>query len=192
MILLLFRIMKRIFLNQIEPFLRCRCMQYETQSIQPDKASQSTFLVSKELYLNYIVPCSIRGRKLSQYLHRLLYDPELHTKLKALESRKWKKHYQDPGQELCPLFFYPDESDWASLSIISNATGYSRCYIFVFLMLIDIGVLKIANDRTPVNPATNVIINTFYCSILLRVSEKTLTRKLKKTKKRPKYQRESH
>jgi hypothetical protein len=67
-------------------------------------------------------------------------DQQLEKKLAMLKPNKWKKHYQSEGQDLQRINFYPDEADWAHLSALSNATGFSRCYIFVFLMLLNGGL----------------------------------------------------
>jgi hypothetical protein len=114
----------------------------------PPKPSQSTFLVGDHLFKKYMEPRLLKGKRLTHYLSKLLEDPYLEYKLSLLKPKKWKKHYQDDGQNLSALYFYPDECDWARLSIISNATGFSRCYIFVYLMLFDLGVLKLPKNIT--------------------------------------------
>ncbi len=124
-------------------------------------------------------PRALKGRRLSAYLHKLMSDPELQFKISLLKSKKWKKQYQPDGQDLVPVYFYPDECDWAQLGLISNASGFSRCYIFVYLMLLDLGILKLPENRTkvefPVNPNHSLII----CRIKLDRIEKTLKRKIK-------------
>ncbi len=105
-------------------------------------------------------------------------DPLLEYKLSFLESGKWKKQHQMEGQELRRVNFYPDDRDWGRLSAISNATGFSRCYIFVYLMLIAMGVISLENGGT--HPAWvqghwNSIV---FCSITVDAITRKLTRKL--------------
>jgi hypothetical protein len=141
--------------------------------------SQSTFLVSEKFLIRFINPRALKGKKLAAYLHRLLFDSQLFYKLSFLDSQKWKKVYQSEGQNLQRLDFLPDESDWARLSIISNSTGYSRCYLFVYLMLIDMGVIKLAEYGTPYRIVRKTQPYEFYCDISLDEKLKLLRRTLK-------------
>lgn len=86
---------------------------------------------------------------LGAYLGMLMDDPLLDYKLRFLEKTgKWKKQYQEEGQGLVRVNFYPDDRDWGRLAAISHATGFSRCYIFVFLMLVAMGVIPLENGGT--------------------------------------------
>jgi len=104
----------------------------------------------------------------------LLQDPALELTLSHLKPPKWKKSYQAEGQDLVPLYFYPNECDWARLSLISHAAGFSRCYIFVYLMLLDLGVLKIPNNGTRFKKIPEIRFSNFLCSIQLDETEKIL------------------
>jgi hypothetical protein len=133
----------------------------------PSQPSQSTLLVGTYFCKKYIFPRSLKGKVLASYLHKLLKDPDLEYKLSLLKPEKWKKHYQDGGQDLVPLYFYPDECDWARLSLISNATGFSRCYIFVYLMLLNFGFLKLSKNITQwLNPDDNNI-SRILCKVFM-------------------------
>jgi hypothetical protein len=142
----------------------------------PAKSTQSTLLVGNHFYKMHMMPNLLKGKRLSEYLHNLLKDPDLEYKLNLLKPKKWKKHYQDDGQDLEVLYFYPDESDWARLSIISNVTGFSRCYIFVYLMLLDFGILKLPENRTKDNFSLEVGLTRLHCSILIDERDKILIR----------------
>jgi len=146
---------------------------------EPAKPSQSTLLVGNYFYKKYMEPRLLKGKALSFYLHKLLEDPDLEYKLSLLKPKKWKKHYQDEGQDLNSLYFYPDECDWARLSIISNGTGFSRCYIFVYLMLLNFGILKLPDDRTQRSIFPYLTIFNLHCSIFLDERRKILTRALR-------------
>lgn len=153
-------------------------MKQSRSVTDPGLETQSTFLVGESCYANYLLPRVIKGMGVSAYLHRLIIDPELNTKLGYLKPKKWKKTYQEEGQNLKRLNFFPMEADWARLSIISNATGFSRCYIFVFLMLVDLGVLKLPKKGTPLFFAQESCSMRLVCSILLDERRDLLTRVL--------------
>jgi len=143
---------------------------------ETENPTQSTFLVGDYIHKTYMVPRLLNGKRLSNYLHKLLTDPNLELKLNRLKPKKWKKHYQDGGQDLNALYFYPDECDWARLSIISNGTGFSRCYIFVYLMLLDLGVLKLSENRTLRYNPLKIGLPEVLGSVLMNKSTQMLTR----------------
>ncbi len=143
------------------------------------KLSQSTLLVGIHFLNGFLLPRSIKGKRMAVYLHRLLADPELEVKLKWLKSDKWKKQYQAPGQGLVPVYFYPDECDWAKLGMISYATGFSRCFIFIYLMMLDFGLLKLPNDRTIGYKPSKKLNSQTMCLIILDASARKLKRSLR-------------
>jgi hypothetical protein len=154
-------------------------MDQERQPAEPDISSRATFLIPARYYDAYIMKSWIGKMGLKYSLHRLLSDPDLEQKVALLKPQRWRKHYQAEGQDLQRMNFYPDESDWAHLSILSNATGFSRCYIFVFLMLLNGGDFPWFNGgtrpwwrREPRNPIT-------LCSIILDSRQRILTRVLR-------------
>ncbi len=139
---------------------------------------RSTLLIPEEYYDRYIRNKRIGRIGITYFVRNLLNDPHRDYKLSFLKSRKWKKKYQEKGQRLARVNFYPHEDDWARLSLLSNATGFSRCYIFVYLMLLYLGVAHLGNGGTPPtfrqekwNPIT-------LCSIILDSRLRKLTRKL--------------
>ncbi len=120
----------------------------------------------------------MRNLPLASYFQCLLDDPLLDDKLSFLMGRKWKKEYQAAGQDLRRVNFYPEERDWARLSAMSNATGFSRCYIFVFLMLVDMGVISLKNSGTKPYSRNRVWNPLTFCSVLLDSRDRNLTRTL--------------
>jgi hypothetical protein len=148
----------------------------------PEYPSQSTFLVGDQFIEMYMKPRFLKGKRLSWYLNKLLCDPQLEYKLNLLKPSNWRKIYQEEGQDLVPLYFYPDEYDWARLSIISNATGYSRCYIFVYLMLLDLGILKIKKNITKEDAPVEVKYSQVFCRIFIDEREQILVRTIKALK----------
>ena len=143
---------------------------------EPERHTPSTFLVGDYYFQTIIEPQNLTGPGLTDYLHRLLKDPLLERKLAVLKSWKWKKVYQEPGQDLKRLNFTPIESDWARISMICNATGFSRCYIFVFLMLIDQGVIKLDQEGIPPRFVRELLPTQLFGRIFLDETAKMLTR----------------
>jgi len=147
---------------------------------EPYYRSRSTLLIPESCFNRFFwrSPYIKVGQwALGGFLGMLMDDPLLEYKLSFLErSGKWKKQYQEEGQALVRVNFYPDDRDWGRLTAISNATGYSRCYIFVYLMLILLGVISLENGGTsPVwvkghwNPEV-------YCSVCVDAVTRKLTR----------------
>ncbi len=141
--------------------------------------SRSTLLIPGFYYEKFFSRYrKVRNLPLTFYLQRLMDDPLLNHKLSFIKAPKWKKVYQAPGQDLRRVNFYPDERDWMRLSTISNATGFSRCYIFVYLMLIDMGVIALENGGTNPDSSQRVWNPMTFCSVLLDSRDRKLTRKL--------------
>lgn len=147
---------------------------------EPYYRTRSTLLIPDEHFKRFFWRSpyiKVEDWALGAFLSILMDDPALEYKLSFIaRSGKWKKQYQDEGQELHRVNFYPDDRDWGRLSAISNATGYSRCYIFVFLMLIFMGVIVLENGGT--NPIFvkghwNPVV---FCSISIDAATRNLTR----------------
>ena len=49
-----------------------------------------------------------------------------------------KTEYQEEGQNLCRVGFRPSNSDWIELGELALAFGKSRCWLFVYLLKLDI------------------------------------------------------
>lgn len=148
---------------------------------EPYHLSRSTLLVPGSYFEKFFSPGPYKkvGRlPLSWYLSRLMDDPMLDFKLSFLKPRKWKKEYQGEGQDLRRVNFYPDERDWGRLSTISNSTGFSRCYIFVYLMLIDMGVISLENGGTKPTSVRDTWNPLVFCSISVDAIVRKLTRTL--------------
>jgi hypothetical protein len=123
---------------------------------EPYSRSRSTLLVPECYFKQFFWRSpyiKIGHLPLAAFLGMLMNDPELEYKLGFLKRTfKWKKQYQEAGQNLVRVNFYPNDRDWGRLSAISHATGYSMCYIFVYLMLIALGVISLDYGGTqPVN-----------------------------------------
>ncbi|KAB2935248.1 MAG: DUF1564 family protein [Leptonema illini] len=147
---------------------------------EPYYRSRSTLLIPESYFKRYFWRSpyiKVGHLALGAYLSILMDDPQLEYKLSCLErTGKWKKHYQEEGQDLCRVNFYPDDRDWGRLSAISNATGYSRCYIFVYLMLIAMGVISLDDGGTSPVWAKGHWNPEVFCSICVDAITRKLTR----------------
>lgn len=119
---------------------------------EPYYRTRSTLLIPEEYFKRFFWRSpyvKVEHWTLGAYLGMLMDDPLLDYKLRFLEKTgKWKKQYQEEGQGLVRVNFYPDDRDWGRLAAISNSTGFSRCYIFVYLMLVAMGVICLENGGT--------------------------------------------
>jgi len=162
-----------------------------TDEMNRNNDSVSTLLISSSLasYLNHAV---LKNKKsLKVYFHKLMSDPDLSIKLKRLRSSKWKCQFQSAGSDLIRFNFRPSRDDWAKLSILSHGSGFSRCYIFVFLMLIDLGLMRLHlsvfnNVGTPMIINWNLSAYKDYelsCSVTISKNRKIMKRIVKINKK---------
>lgn len=119
---------------------------------QPFTNTRSTLLIPEKIFSKYVNQYrKIQNLPVSIYLKKILRDEQLVKKISDLtQDRIWKKKYQNPDQNLIRFNFYPDERDWAKLSFISRVSGYSRCFIFIYLLLLDMESNR-RNGGTPPN-----------------------------------------
>jgi hypothetical protein len=60
------------------------------------------------------------------------------------EPKKVKTEYQEEGLNLQRINFRPTNSDWIELGELALAFGKSRCWVFVYLLKLDLlGVWRI-------------------------------------------------
>lgn len=99
--------------------------------------SRSKLLGSRRAYFEFIV---------KKFL------PHLGIFKKKLLSRKihkWKTYYQANEQKLSIRNFSPNPEDWEALRIVAGAFGVSMCYLFVFLLELEIGGAIKISDKIP-------------------------------------------
>jgi hypothetical protein len=106
--------------------------------IDERKRTSSTVLVPDELFLDFEAKVKVSGgvRKLFKMLlgkYRIL------THSGALpEACKLKTEFQDEGQDLQRVNFKPDNEDWLELGQVATFYGKSRCWIFSYLLRLEI------------------------------------------------------
>ncbi|KAB2930250.1 MAG: DUF1564 family protein [Leptonema illini] len=147
---------------------------------EPYYRTRSTLLIPEEYFKRFFWRSpyiKVSHWALASYLASLMDDPQLEYKISLLaKTGKWKRQYQDEGQELCRVNFYPDDRDWGRLSAIANATGYSRCYIFVYLLLIAMGVISLEDGGTSPPWLKGHWNPEVFCSIIVDAVTRKLTR----------------
>ncbi len=99
----------------------------------------STLLIPKELKEDFQLLLEKYQGNLSLYLKILLkrYQTITHSGL-IPEPIKVKTEYQEKNQDLIRLNFRPMNSDWVELGELALAFGKSRCWLFVYLLKLDI------------------------------------------------------
>lgn len=118
-------------------------------------------------------------------LHTLMKDPLLWDKMSLLESDKYTKTYQADGLDLVAVKFYPFPEDWCELSALSNGSGFSRCYIFVYLLEYYLGKRKFTLGVTNPRKIKRYTKYSIKCQLKVGRQQHYLERKLKKAKKTP-------
>jgi len=115
-----------------------------------NRSSVSTLLIPKHLVekLGLVIPfvenskTKKKSYKLKDGLKRLL------EKYRGLLARgylpfqeKPKLTYQEEGLDLQKFCFRPDDADWFELGILAYGCGVSRCWLFSFLVELDLSLL---------------------------------------------------
>jgi hypothetical protein len=102
------------------------------------KRTTSTVLVPEELILDFEESVKINGG-VRKFLALLLDKYRILTHSGALpEACKLKTEFQEEGQDLQRVNFKPDNEDWLELGQIATFYGKSRCWIFTFLLRLEV------------------------------------------------------
>lgn len=121
----------------------------------------------------------VRGTDLRDLLQFFLKDPLLWEKMRLLRAEKYTKTYQRDGLDLVMVKFYPFAEDWCELSALSNGSGFSRCYIFVYLLEYYLGLRELTGGVTnPVKRLTKRFLS-IYCTVKVSRITHKLERNLK-------------
>jgi len=114
------------------------------------RSTISTLLIPKHLVekLDLVIPCVENSKtkkksyKFKDGLKKLL---EKYRGLLALGylpfQEKPKLTYQEEGLDLQKFSFRPDEADWYELGILAYGCGVSRCWLFSFLVELDLSLM---------------------------------------------------
>ena len=101
--------------------------------------SVSTLLVPAHLIEALKLKKREHGRQMAVYLRNLLkmYRTLTHSGMLP-NPRKIKTEYQEEGLDLKRVSFRPNNADWLELGELALAFGKSRCYVFTFLLELDL------------------------------------------------------
>jgi len=115
-----------------------------------ERSTASTLLIPKHLVkkLDLVIPfvenskTKKKSYKLKEGLKKLL------EKYRGLLARgylpfqgKPKLTYQEEGLELQKFCFRPEDDDWYELGILAYGCGVSRCWLFSFLVELDLSLM---------------------------------------------------
>jgi len=115
-----------------------------------ERTTVSTLLIPKHLVekLDLVIPfvenskTKKKSYKLKEGLRRLL------EKYRGMLARgylpfqdKPKLTYQEEGLDLQKFCFRPEDADWYELGILAYGCGVSRCWLFSFLVELDLSLL---------------------------------------------------
>lgn len=145
---------------------------------------QSTLLISSSL-LEALSDELFRLKiSLRDFLHLLLSDRDLWRKMELLKSGKFTKTYQSTGLGLVPVKFYPLPEDWCELSALSNGSGFSRCYIFVYLLKYYLKILSLDEVTTQKVNKDNKA-QAVFCRVKMDRNQRILRRTIKPIQNHP-------
>ena len=114
--------------------------QFLIDSLNERNQTVSTLLIPKNLMPSFVFLVKSHGSgNISVYLHNLLfmYRTLTHSGMIPFPISV-KTEYQEEGLDLCRVGFRPENVDWMELGELALAFGKSRCWLFVYLLKLDI------------------------------------------------------
>ena len=115
---------------------------FPIQNLNENEPTVSTLLVPAHLINQLNSKRKEHGNRMTGYLRDLLkmYRTITHSGMIPL-PKKMKTEFQEEGLDLKRVCFRPQNADWLELGQIALAFGKSRCWLFTFLLEIDIAGL---------------------------------------------------
>ena len=112
---------------------------FKIEQLWKKEKSVSTLLVPANLIDALKAKKKEHGRQMSVYLRNLLkmYRTLTHSGMLP-HPRKIKTEYQEEGLNLKRVTFRPSNADWLELGELAIAFGKSRCFVFTFLLELDL------------------------------------------------------
>lgn len=113
--------------------------EFVRKNINLEENSVSTLLIPEYLYEDFRLKTKKFKGNTSLYLQSLLrrFRTVTHSGL-IPEPEKLKTSFQERGLNLQKVSFKPKNVDWIELGELAFAFGKSRCWLFVFLLKLDI------------------------------------------------------
>ena len=108
-------------------------------NINEEEDSVSTLLIPELLVADFNLKKEKYNKNVSLYLRSLLRRFRSFTYTSILpEPVKIKTQFQDENLNLKKVSFRPRNSDWIELGELALLFGKSRCWVFVFLLKLDL------------------------------------------------------
>lgn len=128
------------------------------EEISKEDDTISTLLIPEHLMDDFLLKIGKRNGNITIYLRSLLrrFRSITHTGLLP-EPGKIKTEYQRKKLNLNKVNFRPRNKDWVELGELALAFGKSRCWVFVYLLKLDLLGLW----RVLVETRMNKIVPTF-------------------------------
>lgn len=110
----------------------------ESQPLHNPCYSKSSLLIP-DLHTGYFKKKSKQHNCRKKYFSFIIQNylqllPQFQHRLNARKGSKWKMVYQQKGQILNKKNFIPDPEDWELFRHAAMAVGVSMCFLFVFIM----------------------------------------------------------
>lgn len=118
--------------------------EFLLDTIDERNQTVSTLLIPENLMPSFLFLVKNHGSgSISVYLRNLLFMYRTLTHSGMIPKPiTIKTEYQEEGQNLCRVGFRPSNSDWIELGELAIAFGKSRCWLFVYLLKLDIMGLR--------------------------------------------------
>lgn len=104
----------------------------------PDCYTRSSLLIPSSMLSYFQSRCAASGGRAAYLnflvINHLLYLHKFKNRLCRCHNPKWKIAYQNSGQKLLKRNLKPVPADWENLRNVAHAFGVSMCFLFVFLM----------------------------------------------------------
>lgn len=109
------------------------------KNIHLEENTTSTLLIPEYLLADFHLKSKKFKGNYASYLHSLLrrFRSVTHSGL-IPDPEKLKTSYQDRDLNLQKISFKPKNEDWIELGELALAYGKSRCWLFVFLLKLDL------------------------------------------------------
>jgi len=125
--------------------------EFPIKNMKEIEKSVSTLLIPENLIEKFLQKrLEGHGNNTSAYLRNLLSMYRIITHSGMIpKPRKIKTEYQEEHQNLKRVCFRPNNSDWIELGQLAIAFGKSRCWMFTFLLSLDLdGLWEILSESS--------------------------------------------
>ena len=113
--------------------------EFQRKTVNLEEDTVSTLLIPKNMHDDFRQKTKKYKGNTALYLHSLLRRFRIITHSGMIpEPEKLKTTYQDRNLDLQKVSFKPKNQDWLELGALAFVFGKSRCWMFVFLLKLDL------------------------------------------------------